>query len=37
MLSQLPFVTHLQVGNSYRWDGPVYEPLITDAALKAIA
>lgn len=36
-LAELPRVTHLQVGNGYRWDGLVYEPQLTDAALKSIA
>jgi hypothetical protein len=36
VLSQLTHVTHLSVGNGYRWDGLIYDSQITDDALKSI-
>jgi hypothetical protein len=36
-VSRLPHVTHLQIGSSFRWDGHLYRPLITDKSLEALA
>lgn len=36
-LAKLNHVTHLAIGNGYRWDGLLFEPQITDASLKAVA